>query len=289
MLLRYTVQAGDNDGDGIASASPVVLNGGTIKDIAGNDAIVTFTPPDTTLVLVDTTAPTITSVAGPANGSYRAGQNLDFTANFSESVTVNTGGGTPTIGLTVGATARNAAYVSGSGSSSLLFRYTVQAGDNDSDGIASASPMVLNGGTIKDIAGNDATLTFSPPNTTAVLVDKIGRASSRERGPVNGGYGAWQNQDLTADFSENVKVNTGGGTPTIGLTIGATARIAAYGSGTGSRSQRCQYSVLAGDNDGDGIASASPIVLNGGTIKDIAGNDATLTFSPPNTTAVLVD
>src|SRR5437016_3674738 len=128
----------------------MVLNGGTIKDIAGNDATLTFSPPNTTAVLVDTIAPSISSVTGPANGSYRAGQNLDFTANFSESVTVDTTGGTPTIGLTIGATARNAAYVSGSGSSSLLFRYTVQAGDNDSDGIASASPIVLNGGTIKD-------------------------------------------------------------------------------------------------------------------------------------------
>ena len=33
-----------------------------------------------------------------------------------------------------------------------MFRYTVLAGDTDTDGIASASPINLNGGTIKDTA-----------------------------------------------------------------------------------------------------------------------------------------
>src|SRR5207244_1212579 len=101
-------------------------------------------------------------------GSFRAGQNLDFTATYSENVTV---AGTPTIGLTVGVTARNASYLSGNGTTALVFRYTVQAGDTDTDGIASASPILLNGGTITDAAGNNAGLAFTPPNTTGVRVD----------------------------------------------------------------------------------------------------------------------
>src|SRR5438105_4491722 len=177
--------------------------------------MLTFSPPNTTSVLVDTRAAVISSVTGPANGSYRAGQNLDFTANFSENVTVNTGGGTPTIGLTIGATARNAAYVSGSGSSSLLFRYTVQAGDNDSDGIVSASPIVLNGGTIKDIAGNDANLTFTAPNSSAVLVDTTAPNISIVIPPANGIYHLGENLNFTVTYDETVIVNTAGGTPTI--------------------------------------------------------------------------
>ncbi|HEY3091867.1 MAG TPA: S8 family serine peptidase, partial [Vicinamibacterales bacterium] len=110
----------------------------------------------------------VSSVTPPANGTYRATQNLDFTVNYNENVTVT---GTPTIGLTIGATARNASYFSGSGTSALVFRYTVQAGDTDTDGIASASPIVLNGGTIKDVFGYNAALTFTAPNTTGVLVD----------------------------------------------------------------------------------------------------------------------
>src|SRR5205807_545784 len=111
------------------------------------------TSPFTGSVTVDNTAPTLNSVTGPANGTYGAGQNLDFTVNYSENVNVT---GTPTIGLTVGATARSASYVSGSGTNALVFRYTVQAGDNDTDGITSASPIALGGGSIKDGAGNNA-------------------------------------------------------------------------------------------------------------------------------------
>src|SRR5205814_9823334 len=66
---------------------------------------------------------------------------------------------------------RTASYLSGTGTSALVFRYIVQPGDNGTDGIAAISPIGLNGGTIKDSAGNDAALTFTAPNTSAVLVD----------------------------------------------------------------------------------------------------------------------
>src|SRR5206468_10931189 len=116
--------------------------------------------------------PTISSVNNPANGSYKAGQYLDFTVTFSENVTVVTTGGTPGIGLTIGATARNATYVSGSGTSALLFRYTIVSGDTDTNGISVASAISLNGGTIKDAAGNNATLSFTAlADTSAVLFD----------------------------------------------------------------------------------------------------------------------
>src|SRR5205807_2589210 len=83
-------------------------------------------------------------------------------------------GATPGVGLTIGATGVTASYVSGSGTSVLVFRYTVAAGDSDPDGITITSPVVLNGGTIKDTAGNNASLTFTAPNTAGVLVDTTG-------------------------------------------------------------------------------------------------------------------
>jgi ELWxxDGT repeat protein len=107
LTFRYTVQSGDLDSDGIAVASPIDLNGGTITDVPGNDAVLTFTPPDTSGVLVDGVAPTITSVTGPAAGTYIVGQNLDFTVVFSEAVAVT---GTPRLVLTIGSTTRYATY-----------------------------------------------------------------------------------------------------------------------------------------------------------------------------------
>jgi hypothetical protein len=116
----------------------------------------------------------VTSVAVPAAGTYKGGDSLDFTVNFADVVTVNTTGGTPAIGLTVGATPRNASYLSGSGTTALVFRYTVPGGDLDTDGIAVASAISLNGGTIQGAIGNDATLALnSVASTTGVLVDGV--------------------------------------------------------------------------------------------------------------------
>ncbi|WP_312781807.1 IPTL-CTERM sorting domain-containing protein [Brevundimonas sp.] len=114
-------------------------------------------------------AATVASVGVPANGAYTPGQTLSFTVNFSEAVTVNTTGGTPSIALTVGAATRYATYQSGSGSSSLTFRYTVQPGDLDSDGIAIGA-LGLNGGTIRNGSTNVVLTLNSVGATNAVLV-----------------------------------------------------------------------------------------------------------------------
>jgi hypothetical protein len=135
-------------------------------------------------------------------------------------------GGTPRLQLTIGSTTRYATYLSGSGTSTLTFRYTVQAGDLDSDGIAVASPIDLNGGTIKDVPGNDAVLSFTPPNTSGVLVDGVAPTITSVSGPAAGTYIVGQNLDFTVVFSEAVVVNTAGGTPRLVLTIGSTTRYA---------------------------------------------------------------
>jgi hypothetical protein len=205
LTFRYTVQSGDLDSDGIAVASPIDLNGGTIKDVPGNNAVLTFTPPDTSGVLVDGVAPTITSVTGPAAGTYIVGQNLDFTVVFSEAVAVT---GTPRLVLTIGSTTQYATYLSGTGTSTLTFRYTVQSGDLDSDGIAVASPIDLNGGTIKDVPGNDAVLTFTPPDTSGVLVDGVAPTITSVTGPAAGTYIVGQNLDFTVQFDDTVVVDT---------------------------------------------------------------------------------
>ena len=88
--------------------------------------------------------------------------------NLSESVNVT---GTPRIAVDVGGTTRYATYTSGTGTNALTFTLAPQAGDVDLDGVTVSSPIQLNGGTIKDSKGNDATLTFTPPNTANVKVN----------------------------------------------------------------------------------------------------------------------
>lgn len=48
----------------------------------------------------------VTSVSGPSNATYKAGQNLDFTVSFDRNVTVT---GTPYLPLTIGSTPVQAA------------------------------------------------------------------------------------------------------------------------------------------------------------------------------------
>jgi len=117
-------------------------------------------------------APAVTSVLVPSNGHYKAGDNLDFIVTFSEAIVVNTTGGTPQIPLFVGSTTRLLSYVSGSGTSSLAFRYTVQPDDLDLDGVQLGSAIELNGGTMQNAFGEATSLTLNNAgSTTGVLVD----------------------------------------------------------------------------------------------------------------------
>lgn len=114
--------------------------------------------------------PSISSVTAPADGTYSIGQNLDYTVNFNEAVNVVTTGGTPYLTLTVGSSTVHAAYYTGTATSTLTFRYTVASDDYDVDGIALSSNITLNGGTIKDAANNDATLSFAGSTATNVQI-----------------------------------------------------------------------------------------------------------------------
>jgi hypothetical protein len=122
------------------------------------------------VTVADDVGPTVVSVAVPTNGTYRASVFLDFTVSFTEPVTVL---GVPALELAVGSTARTAAFHSGGGTTNLVFRHTVQAGDEDTDGVA-VGALTLAGGTIRDAVANAAVLNLSNvASTTGVLVDGV--------------------------------------------------------------------------------------------------------------------
>ena len=150
----------DDDGEsveiGFGSLPPVVT--------VGN-------PSTTTVTLVDDDRPAgtsivdvaITSDPGP-DATYGAGDSIRATLTFEDAVTVT---GRPRLTLAVGTpvdtflqrAARYADYTSGSGSSQLVFAYTVVAGDNDPDGVSIAADSVaLNNGAIVDGDGTAVVL-----------------------------------------------------------------------------------------------------------------------------------
>jgi len=247
----------------------------------GNNTIVAVDLLDFELgVPPDTTPPTVNSVSVPSNATYITGQSLSFTVNTSENVIVNTGGGTPRIALTIGATTKYATYSSGSGTSALVFSYTVESGLVDSDGIT-VGALGLNGGTLKDAANNDMTLTLnSVGSTSSVLVDSAApTVSSVTASTANGTYKVGDSISIQVNFSEVVNVT---GTPQLTLETGTTDRTINYASGSGSSSLTFSYTVQAGDNSSDlDYVSTSALALNSGTIRDAASNNATLTLATP--------
>lgn len=159
--------------------------------------------------------------------------NLDFVANTSEAVTVDTSGGTPRLPLTVGAASRFANYLSGSGTNALTFRYAVQAGDFDADGIAVTSPVDLNGGTIRDVAGNNLNPVYTPPATGNVKVQTYTVAFVTN--PINAG-------NQTAVQLQLAKAPVGG---TYNYTITSSG---GGGSVTGSGSVTASPQTISGVN-----------------------------------------
>ena len=177
LTFRYVPTAGVQDLTGIVTGTAIDANSGTIQDAAGNAAALAINAvePSTAGVDVDAILPAVTSVGVPANATYIAGQDLDFTVNFNKNVTVDTTGGTPYITLTLatGGTV-DAFYVSGSGTSSLVFEYVVAANEGAPGGVVVGSSLNLNSGTIDDVHGNPASLALSDVGSTAgVLVDSI--------------------------------------------------------------------------------------------------------------------
>ena len=106
-------------------------------------------------------AVTAVSVAAPDGDalSWGPGDEIEVTLAFAEAVTVDTAGGTPTVGLTVGGTARTAPYASGTGTASLTFAYAVRAQDGTVSAVeVTASSLATAGATIRDGAGRAADL-----------------------------------------------------------------------------------------------------------------------------------
>ena len=119
-------------------------------------------------VIADQFASVIDSVTVPADATYTLGQALSLTVNWDEVVDVT---GTPAINLNLSGVNRKATYASGTGTAATVFTYTIQQGDNASDGIALTS-LTLDNGTIQDADLNNAALTLNNVGATAgVIVD----------------------------------------------------------------------------------------------------------------------
>lgn len=281
----YTMSGSDAEG-----TVPFNISCTGIKGTTGTPATAAT---DGSSVIFDPAPPLISSVtASSADGVYKTGDVINIQVNFSEAVTVT---GTPVLALNSGG---SAVYSSGSGSSSLLFNYTVGAGDEADDlDYNSVSALSLAGGGIIDGAGNAAVPALPLPGAAnslaankAIVIDGIAPSVTSVSVPANGTYKEGDNLDFIVSFSEPVNLSVSGGTPYIDLTIGSAPVHAVYNGSPSDGKASFRYTIKKDDLDLDGVVPGSSIVLNGGAITDQAGNNALTTLNNAgNTSGVLVD
>ncbi|WP_228049846.1 DUF4347 domain-containing protein [Tychonema sp. LEGE 06208] len=259
------------------------VTGGALDSLGDNKAF----------VIADAVPPTITSVTAPAAATYKLGDTLDFVATFSEPVTVTAGA---TLPITLDSGGVTAVLVgSGALSATQTFRYTVVAPNLDTaGGIAVGTALT---GTITDGAANAvANPTFTAPVTPTVNVDGVVPTITSVTGPITPGTGtptttylAGNVLDFTATFLEPVTIIGGANLP-ITLDTGGTVNATLTSGGASSATHTFGYTVVAGNADTNGIGVGTALTLpTGATVKDAAGNDATLTFTPPATPTINVD
>jgi len=252
-------------GVGSSASVPLQYSASFIKDVVGPS--------------VDSVA--ISSVTGIQNNRLNTGDVVSVTVTMDDATVVT---GTPVMALTIGSASTNATYASGTGSTSLVFQYTVLANDADSDGISiAANALSLSGGSLADARGNAATLTHSAVTDNAsYLVDAVAPSVASvvftsAIGAEANTLGSGDTLDITVTMSEATTVT---GVPQLALEVGTGAGTASYISGSGTTSLVFRYTPASGDTDTDGVSiAANQLSLNNGTLADAAGNSASLTHS----------
>ena len=175
LTFSYEVTAGDIDHDGISITALTfdlptgasITNGSSVDAYLGPIALSTDfgvnVPPFITGVVTST--PKATS----AGDTYGQGEDIEITVTFSEAVNVE---GDIDFGLSVSG-AKRARLKSGSNTTELVFVYTVQAGDADTNGIFIGNHDSAN-----------ATFDLQPPGQSIVGVAAPGRDARLEHNEV---------------------------------------------------------------------------------------------------------
>ena len=306
LYFEHIVQSSDVDTDGISvPADALNLSGGSITDADGNDADLTHdaVPDDPQRKVNGASGPPTVAGVGlsrwpQSQDTYVAGETFPLWVRFTRGVRVT---GAPQLALQVGTRARLADHVPRLQAAELLppgnsfhlpaeredyvyFRYVVQPSDVDDDGISvPENALALNGGSIRAVDDDtDARLSHDG------LADDPRRKVDGSRAddqppvvewlsilpPVHGVFGGGDAITVQLFISESVAVT---GAPRLALRIGAQTRFATFREVWGGTSLLFEYVVVESDRDDNGLSIAADAVdLNGGTIQDNAGNDASL-------------
>lgn len=221
--------------------------------------------------------------------AYRANQIFEFDMVYNTDVDVS---GDARVRIYVGydggyraASLRHARYQRGSGTNLLRFAYTIAPGDDDhrgpmigygdpADGFHGSGDIVAAGTSVghNPWFSGSGRLTEHLIDTRPANLRSVTIASQPSDGIA---YRVGEIVRVAAEFSEPV---TYSGDLEVELEIGQATRRASFSAGGSAPEQALfAYTIAAGDFDGDGIGiGANSLRLNGGSIRDQAGNHASV-------------
>ncbi len=222
-------------------------------------------------VEIDLDGPQVSSVAitGGTNmldGKLSAGSVVSVTLNMNEATVVS---GKPQVALDIGGTRVQATYASGSGTTALVFTYTILRGETDGDGISiEANSLSLPGGaSLNDLAGNSATLTHAgAPNNPSYLVREahvdLSQIAKSENGFAINGQAAGDWSGFSVSGAGDVTLKLSGSNYSLNLTA-----IANQGNSSGEGLSRIN-SIERIDITGNG---SNVLKLSAKDVLDITG------------------
>ena len=248
-VFPVTVAAGRTTSDEIAMTS---LGGaratmGTAPSVPESDARSSFHGIETavggpvTFYDISAGAVAITSNPGP-DETYAAGDAIEVTVTFAESMTVDTTDGTPQIGLTIGTMPKLAGYASGSGTAALVFSYTVAEGDLDNDGVSTGAGSIP-GHRVDGVR----------PLLLSALVD-----------------GAM----ITLNYSEALLESSLTPPSAFTLSSGDAGLMVTNAAVTGSVVELTLNSAIESGEAGLTVSYTKPVGTDSGAIRDLVGNEA---------------
>ncbi len=299
--FSYVVQAGDLDKNGFSLGANALrlMPGVSVTDESGNPvnlSLADFAFTDDPNYQVDAVAPEVTDVTITSTpklfGHYRTGERITLRVDFDEPVTLVDDA--PVVWMSLGDEPRRVVMEYAAvqpDDTSLLFGYTVQAGDEDNNGVGiGALALRVTSGMVTDIVGNPADLSLTAHaiiNDPLHKVDGVGPrvTSVRILSPSS------DNPDpSTFKLGEYIRVlvnfnsDLHGDATALRLALGMESGEAILQGRAALNSLRqviFRHTVQLGDLDEDGISIGADAlsVADGGSVTDDLGNSVDLSLA----------
>ncbi len=271
--FEYIVRSGDQSIDlDYSSNSALLLNNGTIKDIARNPANLELFSPDSTgslaankNIVIDGIAPQVSQLSIRSNNG-----NDQFKAGPGDVVTISVTFSEP-IGTPLGMIGGYPAIISGGNN---VWSFSRALTNEDVEGVVDFSIGFV------DLAGNAGLQATEVTDSSSVLFDKTKPSlTSITSSNPDGTYIVGEIISIIIIFDEIVKVQ---GNPKLLLETGQDDGFANYTSGSGTNQIIFNYTIEEGDSSADlAYKTVNSLLLNNGSIYDIAGNLARLGLDMP--------